>query len=1270
MGSACSNPAEPSIRKDDTAKTQLNASYRAEAHKVLDGILNENPDIDPSKLAEALAAQLGPAKSKKWETHPSSASTKPTTISTAFSTISSAPENGASPTLAERPVPPPPLLEQSVSIENTELVEAVNTLSTKPNAGALKRRNVALKDAIRAQKTERDPSSRKILESFLTGGRESTVRPQQLPLLRASLTGDDSGSRARQILFEQVLHENDGFLSPENGFMPSTAPLQKFISHHPALKEWDALVEEVRETLLMYPSKFRARVDAMPAFPVESVNEKELLRASSVVGTIMQTYWYCGAERKQPRQDLLDAWGQVRRRLGWHVEDGHGKKYYDLPFYTLLDYSTYNWRQKKIAGHYHVDDLRADELELNVLGMPPVDNSERFFYTAMLMIIAKGAPLPLMCVEAQEAAARQDDGALANALIHICQIWEAITDEFAKINPHHGAAEDFQQTDAIIFSRLFADTAIPIPSTKVTPDGKKIVTPSTGQSVPVFQLMDCFFNRKKFTGIHGEDVERHIAAYPRRWSNFIRAIQSPDDVNTTHIDMYIRKSRNPELQGLFAHTLQIFAGDNGFLGRHLIKLYGYMTMLFRTGRQATMGGYSGHPLDRTEDKIRYALQLSQRDRFAERPGRSLRHTARLNEHAVALGSGDSSMWSVCLNLEGEGMRCSLSDHLRVLPKNMRDVGDQFCQLVMEKLGLNPDAEVQVADLPSWQEKLNYFLGENAPTIPRVGDIALYGQIRNFASPIPGGTASDITLEQLQNIVPLAARLYSISVVQNDRAGHVKFLYLTVREWKDGVASRLLVRGMPGTKIIVQVYRSHVLRRLDASRSVYFASGTGISPFTDLYSDNSYPYDQWLIWMTQKLSDDMFSDFKFVTRYNQHLTVDVLQTGAPLKRTRSGLNAQENSRFACSHNFMSHYLNAARGQRLASFFDESGSEYKKLAQWTRQGSLTVLACGNIGFVMEVVNLLRRMGVNIGQWIATGRLRVECFGSPGWLPAGQSRQLAPWEILRSALPLKYGEGEGQTVQSSPSPPLMIVGDNVYEITQNMLDIHPGGRDLIEMYQGADATQAFRVIGHDKDGNATGMLQAFEVGRFNKILPDAVPDSDGTFDLVRMGFDCSEMRNCYLIDDSLHERMIRKPSYSSTDVEIHASCAEATHERVVNVHLPRIDLLVKNACNHLCPGVNFDELVSPVEAPAEKQGLPGILSFFSINNMDTVTARDAKESEKSAASIHWKERRANDRKLFDQCVSHAADLCEEVANNGEGVKDILLAWKKNLHEFKKNM
>lgn len=155
---------------------------------------------------------------------------------------------------------------------------------------------------------------------------------------------------------------------------------------------------------------------------------------------------------------------------------------------------------------------------------------------------------------------------------------------------------------------------------------------------------------------------------------------------------------------------------------------------------------------------------------------------------------------------------------------MRDVGDRFCHLVLQKLSLSPDDEVQVNNLAEWQESINYFMGADAAKTPTVtvALIALFGDVRPFTSV----AEADITLQELQNIAPLVPRLYSISVVQNSNTGHVRFLYLTVHLWQDGVASRLLVLGKPGTEIVCQVIQSRVLRRLEEGKTIYFASGSG------------------------------------------------------------------------------------------------------------------------------------------------------------------------------------------------------------------------------------------------------------------------------------------------------------------------------------------------------------------------------------------------------------------------------------------------------------
>lgn len=1148
-------------------------------------------------------------------------------------------------------------------------------------------------------------------------------------------------SRARTILEEKVKNENDGFLSIQNGFMPREAPLKCFLTDDERLVAWDDLANRTRKDLLTTPSRFRQEVDSMECFPVDALTDKELLRASSVLGTILQTYWYCGGDRREPRKDLLRAWGAIRKRLKWHVEDEDGNKYFDLPFFTLIDYSTYNWRHEDIEGLYDADTLTMERMSLNVYQTPPVDRSETIFYSGMALIIARGAKLPILCVEAQEAAARKDDDCLANALINISKQWEMIIDVFSQINPHHGAG--MHRVDAVMFSRLFADTAIPMPLTRTTSEGKNIVTPSTGQSVPLFQLMDYFFNRKVFTGQQGEDVARHVAAYPRRWRDFIYSIRDPDGETAAHVDDYIRKSGNLKLQGLFTHALQTYAGENGFLGRHLIKMYGYMAMLFRTGREATMGGFKGHPLDRTEDRVGVALQTSQRERFSNRPGEALRHVAKIHEKAIPLGTGDTSMWSVVLDVQNQGLRCSLGDHLCVIPTNLTDIAEKFCILAIDNLDLDADDEVEPKDLEAWKQTLNYFLGELAPECPRLADIALYGDVRPILSELSGDFDGGqlITMEELENIRPLIPRLYSISVIQTDENGDVAFLYVTIREWTNGVASRLLIRGQPGSKVFVQIYRSHVLRHLSDCRTLYFASGSGISPFTNFYSDNKFPREQWLIWMTKHVSNDLRSDFKFISRYNQKLKIDALQTESHRRRTddtprRRGTRSRVLSSTSTArrsiyhdsfgdstvvaHNYTHHDLEGLRGERLMNFFYPEGQYYEKLKSWI-SSDLTILACGNIGFVMEVVRLLQNVfKVDVATWVARGRLRVECFGSPGSVgsyrlapsapddgstsgskpgrPQRRRRIYTPWDVLRSALPsLSDSSGNSDTPHQDiqiDSSPLMVLGRNVYRLTANILNIHPGGKDLILLYQGTDGTAAFEAVGHDKNGNAMGMLQACEVG---SIQVPSLSYSEGTresFDVVRLAWDCAEMRNCHLLDDSLHERIQKSkvegtgngvsptPRCEAPFSERFVSVAISTHRRVIHVHYPRLVSLVRSACQEYCPGIlhNWNEDEEPITSENTEEENPVWMGRSSLSSGIVPNTASRHTAPIPLAEANWNDVRARDRAFLASCVWNAANLCEAIgigkgdpgtvypstSSNEAKIEEILTCWKGELQSF----
>lgn len=553
--------------------------------------------------------------------------------------------------------------------------------------------------------------------------------------------------------------------------------------------------------------------------------------------------------------------------------------------------------------------------------------------------------------------------------------------------------------------------------------------------------------------------------------------------------------------------------------------------------------------------------------------------------------------------------------------NLTDVANAFSSYIVNILGIKISDEISSTNLASWNEALQNVYGSESPTKPRLLDIALFGDTRLFMK-------SDITdegsvLEKLKAIQPLTPRLYSISVIQSNDKGIAEYIYLNIRYWHDGVASRLLINSEPGTSIQFRVHHHDKLQRKEA-RTIYFASGTGISPFTNSYSDNTFIHDQWLIWMTTEISKDVRSDFKFVCRYNQRLTINVIETKKAEQKCENILS-----------NFQVVNTNAPRGQRLLSLMEEENSWEKKLKQWL-DDDVMIYVCGNIGFVIEVVNLLIDSGAMIDDLVAEGFLRVECFGSPSWMPS-MKKIIPPWTILRSSVPF----------QTRDDIPLMVIGNGVYKLSKTLLDLHPGGKDMILLYQGSDATKPFIQVGHDKDGSAMGMLQAFEVGEFNAshfAFDDIAIGKD--FDPIRIAFDCAEMRNSFLIEESVlfdREGIFRQSEFNQAE-------ALKTHRRVLFQHFPRFLKIVQTVCQCLMSEAEWETSLDEIEV--------------SETLHDTITfAKD------------WNIVLLNHRYFFVDNVLSAARLLEALASNISlnELQQILESWRKvvfcHYYEFGSN-
>ncbi|WP_282961339.1 cytochrome b5 domain-containing protein [Streptomyces virginiae] len=900
-------------------------------------------------------------------------------------------------------------------------------------------------------------------------------------------------------------HELKGFLSAHSGFIPmhQTAP-----SFPPSHSAWDEVAASMPR--LWRDVTLRKTLGQMPVLEAsaDELPDEYVWRASVAMAMFAHAYVRVEPAAAELPESVTVPWAEISRRLGRRT-----------PHMSYNDLIVYN---------HQLIDSRATEpyvIENMELLIPSVDNiEERRFYLAQVEILARSTPIVTAAVRAQEAVYRGDEGALADELILMTETWRDIMElSFRKVDPNPLSAT---YIDQVIWSKTVAPLAVPI--------FKGVVGPG-GEASPVFHLMDAFLGRKHKRARLAREVSEIREWFPSHHVGFLDAIEE------ISVREYVAASGNQRLRNLFGTLFETYAGRRGYLGIHRTKVYGFLELAFKIGRNKTISGIVGDFKDghwRTLDAI---LEETRLERFLELPPHVQQATIRSREAAAPAGD----VAHVTLDAKESGVIYRPGDRVGVLPVNRPEA----VQATLLALGATGAEAISLT--AEWREALRYRTGYPASTdtLPLTAFLS-YAKLRPFSkttaqdflnatgslglrAAVARGTdkwelcdalnilrteAYDVTqlitadrtepLALARLVKPESFRMYSVSSQPGNGTDKVSdSVRLTVAQLRHSAApeldrsgddllgtasSYLTATHDDTTNVPLQLIRPNRFRlpRNPARPIVMFASGVGISPFLSFIAQRSTDADAT---DTEPTADWLF----FGTRTRNHLYGEP-EVRSAVARGRLGLyvaySGQSGGLRATPGGQIEEAARpAARLNQALAADEETQRQLWELMRPGHEGGAGAFfyICGRADFAGSIIGVLtsiaqrfsedpERARMAVPRLVAEGRLMQDIFTS--WSPTPAD---GPY----------FDISEIAEHTTSQAGQWLIIDGQVYDVTE-FLQLHPGGPRILTESVGLDATAEYAAVLHHENSEINAMLSMYRIGavRALSLGPDD-PDSENS-------------------------------------------------------------------------------------------------------------------------------------------------------------------------------
>ncbi|MTI31167.1 cytochrome b5 domain-containing protein [Xanthovirga aplysinae] len=925
----------------------------------------------------------------------------------------------------------------------------------------------------------------------------------------------------------ELEHENLGFLSLENGFMPSLEPLQSLPSQ---FSKWDEIAKN-----LPFHYKHQTLRKALKKLPLlipdkENLPDKYLCRASALMS--MLAHAYVRNERVEDLnipESIEVPWKIITKRL---------KR--PKPFLSYIDLIMYNWKIRNRNEDFEVENLD--------LLIPTVNNQEeQVFYLTQAEISHKTRGAVKIIAGIQNHILNDRLKEVVKGIKALKTIIENITEtSFLKINPNPRSRT---YVDPIVWAKTVAPFAVPL---------KEGIQGPSGTSAPIFHLLDTFIERAKYDTILGKEALFIRKWYPEHWRNLLNKV---DKISVLE---YIGKKQDGELTGIFNSFLESYSGETGFLGVHRKKVYGYLQMAFKVGRSVTIGGFTGLFKARTWEEVDDQLEITRKERYVNK---KLRCPYSTIMDKVDIGNGKTK--HIKLNVAKKGIDYRPGDRIAILPKNKREVVNNL----LRRMSLTGEEPVELTN--EWKNYLSFYYHLDRTSI-NVTEILSYANLSNVKQIIgcphmSGNSTSKITFEEfvqnsLQNdldvkkfllphlceiLEPEKERLYSIS------SGFDKEEIDLIVEHSETKVKDKVFKGVTSSYLhseesnqtnflpfkIVRPLRFSPPKEINVP--IYlFAGGTGISPFKGFWdhlrSQNKIPLLH--LFYSVKQESDIVHPKELIELMKLGAKVSIAIT-----RESKKLDIDESLKKGELA-----FVNDSSLSLIQLMKQSSKSIFKALKSKSNSGLGGLFyVCGKAGFSKHIISNIKEI---IEEHIpdspieheeifyslfSENRFMQDIFTSPHHVETTPPRYFNMSEIVKH-----NNDKNGYWVA---------INNKVYDLSE-FKEIHPGGAKIVLDNTGRDATHEFKRANHHKSPEIMSMLSMYYIGELKQInLPKELQGAYNEW-LNTLHF-CTEMLNTFVTDHSINDKKTTAVEDSANVTPYKLALLVENHLRFKEEYIPLI-------------------------------------------------------------------------------------------------------------------